>query len=271
MEGDRGQSTQQDGLARAEDLLASGEIVELEVIGTNRGGVLVRFDGLPGFVPNSQLPLGRAGKGRGGLFDRKKALVGSSLKLRVIEIDARRPSVIFGLAEESVPQAQDGAYSPGRIVSGTVEEISDGGVLLQLESASGFIHKSDLAWRWLKHPGDFVEVGETLEAKVVGAGNGEADLRLSCKELVANPWPIFGRIHKAGDLVLGTILQIRRSGMLVRLVPGVRGLVRRKDIDTPQADELEQIVSPGDKVTVRIAELDPKKEHIRLKMWWAAR
>jgi ribosomal protein S1 len=257
----------QDDLSRAEALLTSGETVELEVTGLNRGGLLVRFGDIGGFIPNSQLP---ASSGQ-DLAASKKTWVGSRLTLRVIEVDPRRPSVIFAADDAPAPEPppEHLSYTSGEIVSGVVQEIFEDGVLLQLEGACGLIAKSDLAWRWLDHPGDFVNPGDLLEARVLGSGDDRADLRLSRKDLVANPWQIFGHIHKAGDLVLGTILQIRRTGLLVRLVPGVRGLVHRKDIDTPQVMQLDQIVSPGDKVTVRIAEFNPKKEHIRLKMWWA--
>ncbi len=259
-------------ISRAQALLTSGETVELEVTGLNRGGLLVRFGELSGFIPNSHLPSSEEPDLAAG----KKAWVGARLALRVIEIDQRRPSVIFTAASlDGAGESPDGiaaetlAFSPGEVVSGLVRQIFDDGILVELEGATGFIAKPDLAWRWLEHPSDFTEPGEQLEARVIGPGNGRADLRLSRKEVVANPWQIFGRIHKAGDLVLGTILQIRSSGLLVRLVPGVRGLVQREDIDTPQVEQLEQILGVGDKVTVRIAELNPKKEHLRLKMWWA--
>jgi len=261
-------------LSRAEALLVSGKTIDLTVIAFNRGGLLVNFGSLAGFIPNSTILMDLQTKERKKLADRKEELIGTELTLKVIEIDRNRPSVIFAPAAQEGqehPSSEPAPYAQGTKVRGTVMTVADEGVTLRLPKCSGFIPRSELAWRWLKHPGDFVETGQELECVVMGPAPDRPGVQLSRKQLVPNPWKVFGRFHKAGDLVTGKILQVRQDGLLVQLVAGIHGLLHRRDIDTRQVKRLKEIVSPGDEITVRIAGLDENKESIQLKMWWSAK
>ena len=270
MAGEQENRAVQEELARAEALLASGETITLKVRATNRGGLLVSLGELAGFIPNSSIPAFRKSRDRRRLADHKKQMIGAELVLKVIEIDENRPSVIFSPVEEDEAGAAPVAapYVEGETVEGSVKEVTDEGVVLKLPNGSGFIPKEELAWRWLEHPGDFVKAGQKLECVVKGHDGDPPTLLLSRKELVPSPWKVFGRFHKAGDLVTARVLQIRKDGLFVQLFAGIHGLLHRRDINTGQAGRLNKILSAGDEIVVRIAGLDAKKEMLRLKMWW---
>ncbi len=171
---------------RAQNVLESGEVVDSEVIGVNRGGVLVEFGHLQGFVPNSHLtsiPHGLQGR---KLRDAKSELVGQKLPLVCIEVKQRRRRLIFSERVANHRQREEllAELAEGDIRTGVVRNIVDFGVFVDLGGVDGLIHVSELAWDFVKHPSDVLSVGEEVEVYVLDVDRDRERIALSRKRVI---------------------------------------------------------------------------------------
>ncbi len=179
---------------RAEELLESGEIIEEPVIGYNRGGIIVPFGNLRGFVPASHLT-----KLRRGMDDRQRQQVmaklrNESLPLKVIEVNRRRRRLVLSERDaqkewqESQKEALIEDLDEGDIVKGRVSGLRNFGAFVDLGGADGLIHISELAWHRVNHPREVIKVGDEVEVYVLSLDKEEQRIALSRKRLLENPW-----------------------------------------------------------------------------------
>jgi small subunit ribosomal protein S1 len=192
------------------------EIVSLQVYGYNRGGLLVNGDGLQGFVPVSHLVEMPAGIGDD---ERKHILVsyvGRWLKLKVIECEPNQERVVFSeraaLAGEGRRKSLFRVLRPGEIVVGTVTNVTDFGVFVDLGGLEGLIHVSELSWGRVQHPADILQVGEEVRALVLQVSEENSRVALSLKRLLSNPWESITQRYTPGDQVDAVITGTTRFG-----------------------------------------------------------
>jgi small subunit ribosomal protein S1 len=170
---------------RAEQLLESGETYEATVKEANRGGVIVPFGRLRGFVPNSHLSSVPQGS-RGERLDQTKSeLVGQELTVAVIEVDRRRRKLVLSerVAGRRRRQQLLDELVVGDVRTGTVCNIVSFGAFVDLGGLDGLIHISELDWRYVLHPSDIVSAGETVEVYVLGIDRKRECISLSRKRL----------------------------------------------------------------------------------------
>ncbi len=171
---------------RAQDLYERGEVVESEVIGVNRGGVLVQFGRLRGFVPNSHLtsiPRGLRGK---SLKEAKSELVGEVLPLVVIEVKQRRRRLILSERVANKRQREQllDELAEGDIRTGVVQNIVDFGAFVDLGGVDGLIHISELDWDFVEHPKDVLSIGDEVEVYVLEVDRERERIALSRKRVI---------------------------------------------------------------------------------------
>jgi len=159
---------QQDWL-RAQEMLESGETCEAEVIGMNRGGVIVEFGQLRGFVPNSQLNAVRPGM-RGERLDRvKRDLEGNTLWLSMIEVEQKRQRLILSqrVADSRRRKEVLSELVEGDVVTGRVSNLVKFGAFVDLGGIDGLIHISELDWEHVDHPREVLSVGDEVDVYVL--------------------------------------------------------------------------------------------------------
>jgi len=170
---------------RARQLLSSGEVIEAQVSGFNRGGLTVSLGGLRGFVPNSHLAQPHSRDPA-----TKRGLVGQTLRLVVLEVD--EPSRRLVLSERLVKDgdARDvlPSIAPGQVLVGTVRNIVDFGAFVDLGGVDGLIHISELDWSHVAHPRDVLAVGDEVEVYVLDVDRSRGRISLSRKYLLPRPW-----------------------------------------------------------------------------------
>lgn len=169
----------------AQRLLDSGEKSDLEVIGENRGGVLVRFGRLRGFVPNSHLS-GLRGRPRSEKREHKRKLIGSTLPLQVIEVNPDRRRLVLSVREarKQFRRKRLRELQPGQIINGRVVNLVDFGAFVELDGVQGLLHISELSHRTdIEHPSEVLELNQNLDVLILDVDLERERVKLSRKAL----------------------------------------------------------------------------------------
>jgi len=258
---------------RAKELLNSDGIWRGEVNGYNRGGLLVKFGGIRGFVPASHLwklnsRRTSTDEGRAKL----KAYVGQELPLKVIEVKRARNRLILSerlaqrqLRKQNMERLLDELLE-GQVVQGTVTNLVNFGAFVDLGGADGLIHISELAWRRIEHPSDVLQVGDEIEVYVLRLDRERKRIGLSLKRLQPSPWGLVDEIYTVGQLVSGTVTNVVNFGAFVLLDSGVDGLIRVSEIADPPPSDPREMVQRGDVLVVRILHIDSLRHRIALSL-----
>ena len=251
------------------DLYDQDEIVELEVQGYNRGGLLVQSENVQGFVPISHLvdiP--------GGIDeDRRKEIlaeyIGRFLRLKVIECEPSQERIVLSeraaLAGEGRRKQLFLALKNGDVVSGTVTNVTEFGAFVDLGGVEGLIHVSELSWGRVQHPCEILHIGQAVQTLVLQVSEENARVALSLKRLHSNPWEMLVKKYNPGDIVPATVTTIVRYGAFARLDEGVEGLIHISSIALPSGvRELDKMIEPGQSIQVRILHIDTERRRLGL-------
>ena len=261
---------EQEDWERAEALLESGEIVEAKVTGYNKGGLIVRFGRLQGFVPASHVA---------GLDYREATLqkqlaqrVGETLPLKVIEVDRERRRLVFSHREAQAKwQEQRRArlieeLEIGEVRRGVVTGLADFGAFVDIGGAEGLLHVSELAWHEVRHPKDVLEVGQEIDVYILDLDPERNRIALSLKHLQPDPWATVGGRYQVGQVVEGEVVNVVKFGAFIRVEPGIEGLIHASEMGELQAEDPSQVLHPGDIVEAEIIALHPEQRKMGLRL-----
>ena len=252
----------------AEQAIAAQTVYNLTIEDANKGGLILSWQGIQGFLPASQLtkdhyprvPEGDKDK----ILDELKKLVGQALPVRIITADAREAKLIFSERtgeDESEKANLIDKYQVGDTVEGEVTGVVDFGVFVKLEQGlEGLVHISELDWGLVEDPRALFKVGDPVGVKVIEIKEGK--ISLSVKALKENPWKTAGERYKKGDEVPGVIIKYNKHGALASIEEGVAGLVHISEFETPQ--ELRENLELGKSYPFKIALFEPKDQRMTL-------
>jgi len=259
---------EQEDWERASKQLDTGEVLRLPIIGQNRGGVVVRFGRLRGFVPNSHIPdLRRNGSGD-LLKQQKEEMIGEELVVKVLEVNQKRRRLVLSsrAARRERRLLRLKELHVDSTLTGTVVNLVDFGAFVDLGGVDGLVHISELDWSRVDHPSEVLEVGQELEVKVLDVDVDRERISLSRKALLPNPWSSITERYASGDLVEGEITNVRNFGAFMMLPEGVEGLIHVSEIGIIGPGNPEDVVHPGDKVLARILDIESDRERISLSL-----
>jgi small subunit ribosomal protein S1 len=257
---------------RAEELLGSEEIIEAEVIGYNKGGAIVPFGRLRGFVPISHLTDISSGMGDRQRQQRLAKLRGETLPLRVIEVNRRRRRLVLSQREaqkewDSKRRAElIDRLEVGEIHKGTVSGLRDFGAFINLGGADGLIHISELAWHRVEHPREILKVGEEIDVYVMRVDEEKQRISLSLKKLLPNPWDTVSERYHENQLVEGKITRIVDYGAFAEVEPGVEGLLHVSQLSRGTVSNVSDVVKEGETHLLRIVNIDQRRQRIGLSL-----
>jgi small subunit ribosomal protein S1 len=256
---------QQDWL-RAKEFLESTEICESEVVEANRGGVVVSFGRLRGFVPNSHLS-SVPRYVRGDELNRVKSeLIGKTLSLAIIEVNQRRRRLV--LSERSADGRRRHQLfeelQQGDKLTGVVSSLTDFGAFVDLGGADGLIHISELSWRHVAHPSDVLSIGEKVEVVVLRVDRKRQRIGLSRRQLLPDPWLAVSENLRPGQVVEGTVTAVTDLGAVVEVAEGLEGLARVSEL--PDDPSGSASLEPGAPVSVRVLRVDQTRRRIALSL-----
>jgi small subunit ribosomal protein S1 len=251
---------------RAKELLESGKTSEATVRATNRGGVVVGFGRLRGFVPNSHLTSVPRGLRGDQLQEAKSKLAGKTIKLAVIEVDQRQRRLV--LSERVARRRRQSRIfeelSPGDVVTGAVSNVVSYGAFVDLGGVDGLVHISELDWRHVKEASEVVNVGDEIQVYVLDIDPERRRIGLSRKRLLPDPWPIVTEDLIEGQTIEGTITKVVSFGAFVDVGDGIEGLIHVSEMPDEEATRASLV--PGTQVQVRILRIDAWKRRISLSM-----
>ncbi len=254
---------------KAQTVFESDEVVRLEVYGYNRGGLLVRGDGVQGFVPVSHLvemPCNAEGDERRNVLGN---YVGRTLHLKVIECEPSQERVVLSeraaLAGEGRRRELFHTLKPNEIVHGTVTNVTDFGIFVDLGGLEGLIHVSELSWGRVQHPADILKIGDPVRALVLMVSEENGRVALSLKRLCPNPWDVLVQTYQPGDVVQAEVTSILRYGVFARLKEGVEGLIHISTIQLPEDErDITNFLKVEQAVQVKILHIDADRRRLGL-------
>lgn len=256
----------------AEAMMESGGILECEIIGYNKGGAIVPFGRLRGFVPASHLT-----DLTPGMSDRKRQqrlakLRGEKLPMKVIEVDRRRRRLVLSQrdAQKEWEEKRKGELlenlNEGDVLKGTISGLRDFGVFVDLGGADGLVHISELAWHRIDHPREVVKVGDEIEVVVLKLDRDEQRISLSRKQVLANPWDSVEERYQVNQLVEGKITRILDYGAFAEIEPGIEGLLHVSQLSRTNVENVGEVVKEGETHLLRIVSIDPNRQRIGLSL-----
>lgn len=262
----------------AEELLESEESYDSKVEGYNKGGLLVPLGTIRGFVPASQIGLGRRLTITGNSpDDRYSEMVGQDIEVCVIEVDRERRRLILSEraasseTRESIKERVIDELKEGEVRTGRVTSLADFGAFVNINGADGLVHLSELSWDHVNHPSEVLEVGQEIDVKVISIDTDRKRIGLSIRRLKDDPWEDQIGILTEGQLVEGKITRLTNFGAFARLlledVEGdLEGLIHISEISEHRIEHPKEVLHEGDVVTLRIIKIEEDTHRIGLSM-----
>jgi small subunit ribosomal protein S1 len=249
--------------------LAEERTIELTVASFNRGGLLVKWNGITGFVPASQLyesvPYDDDVLRRESLSQR----VGCTLTLKVIEVDSAKDRLILS---ERAARRITGAdlelldeLDAGQVRQGRVTNLCGFGAFVDLGGVEGLIHISELSWGRVSYPSDVLQKGQEVDVYILNVDRELGRVGLSLKRLRPDPWNTVESQYQIGQVVRGVVTNVVNFGAFVRIEEGLEGLVHASEL-TGDSVAHDQHLHEGDEVQVRITSIEALRHRIGLSL-----
>jgi len=251
-------------------LMQSDHVIELNVSGANRGGLLVRWQSLRGFVPASQL-LEFDGTAEG--LRRQHSLaryIGQVLRLRIIELNPQLNRLIFSeRAAQVKPGERAGllhSVSEGDRLFGYVTNVCAFGAFVDLGGVEGLIHISELSWGRVRHPSDVVKRGQQIQVVVLDVSPEAGRIALSMKRLLPNPWATVHDRFQTGQVIDVMITNVTEFGAFARVDEQLEGLIHVSELAEGHFLHPRNVVTEGQWVRARILHIDGEAKRFSLTL-----
>lgn len=231
---------------------SEGKVLEGTCKEAIKGGVIVSLaNGASAFVPASQVSTKYVAD--------LKEFVGKPMKIKVLEVDAKRRRII-GSAKEAVWDS----LTPGMKVMGTVRRIVDFGVFVDIGGVDGLLHVTQCAWGRIKSPAELFTVNQKIEVVIREVDKENKKISLGYKELQPKPWATADERYPVGSFVEGKVVRIVPFGAFVSLEPTIDGLIHISQVGIKRVAKVEDELAVGDRVRCKVVEVDTSKRRISL-------
>lgn len=251
------------------DLVAhqkAGDAVEVILKEPVRGGMLVDYGGLRGYIPQSQLD--------SALLKQTEKITNRKITVKVVEVDKETNRLVFSqraIAEGATLAKQKellDALTVGESVQATITGVVQFGAFARLtvtkdgeqHDIEGLIHISEIAWEKVEDPGQYLKVGDKVKVKVIGVDPKTGKLTLSLKQLLPDPWEHVLDMFEKDSQVKGTVSRVTPYGIFVILSPGIEGLIHISKVAPGEEPK------SGNEITCLIEDIQPDKRKISLSM-----
>ncbi len=252
----------------AEQAIKEKRVMDLVVKDANKGGLIIEWQGMAGFLPASQLKEENYPRIEDGDKDKimreLKKLIGKRVSVSIISAIPKEGKLIFSEKEGGSKESKEivaGNYIVGEEVEGTVTGVVEFGIFVKLpDGVEGLVHKSEIDWGLVEDTKAHARVGDKVKAKIIEVKDGK--ISLSLKALKENPWKEASKKYKKGDDVEGVVIKFNKHGALVSIEEGVAGLVHVSDFGDETA--LRAALSLGKIYKFSITLFDANEERMTL-------
>ena len=243
------------------------ELLELPVVEANKGGLLLEYKGIRGFLPASQLSMKHYPRVEGGdkdkIFLELKKFIGTPLKVKILDASPKEQKLIFSEkdSESEETRALLLHYKIGDVVEGEVTGVVDFGAFMKFgEDLEGLIHISEIDWGLVENPRDYLKPGDKLTAKIIDI-QGEK-VSLSLKQLKEDPWKKIAEEHKKGDVLNGRVTKFNPFGAFVEIGSNIQGLVHISEFGNEE--NMHRTLESGKEYPFKILLIDPVEHKMSL-------
>lgn len=245
-------------------LYKSQKEITLKVASAVKGGVIVNYKGVRGFIPASLLSV--------DFVSDLKAYEGTDLAVKLVEYDQEKKKVIFShKVIEEVERAKKreellSSIEKGQRLSGKVASLKPFGAFVDLGGLTGLVHNNDLSWKRIKHPSEVVKEKDVVEVYVIDVDRATGKIALGLKDVNDNPWVKIAETLHVGDVLEGKVMRLLSFGAIVQLESGLEGLVHISEIDEKRVTKVEEVLEVGEAVKVKVMKIDTKAEKLSLSI-----
>ena len=282
----RDRAVGEEGWRWLEKAMESGEVIEGNIAGFNRGGSIVEVEGVQGFVPMSQLvsvPRERfrlyqeegsslSQEEQQSIQAAQSAELGRSIQMKVLEVNRSRNRAIFS-ERQAVQESRDALkakliaeLSEGEVRMGRVTGISSFGAFVDIGGADGLIHISELSWSMVNSPEEIVSVGQEVDVYVLRVDAENMKIALSLRRLQPEPWETIQDRHSIGDVVDATVTKLTNFGAFARVEDSIEGLIHISELSARMINHPREVVREGDDVRVKILRIEPERRRLGLSL-----
>ena len=259
----REKARREESWVNLEKALEKQQRVNGVIFGKVKGGFTVDLEGATAFLPGSQVDI-RPIKDLG-------VLMGTPQPFQILKMDRRRGNIVVSrraVLEDSRAEARTELVAnleEGQVLQGVIKNITDYGAFVDLGGVDGLLHVTDISWKRINHPSEALQIGESVQVKVIKFNDETQRISLGIKQLTEDPWlKVFERFP-IGSKMSGVVTNITDYGSFVELEDGIEGLVHVSEMSwTKKNVHPGKIVSTSEKVEVMILEIDVQKRRISL-------
>ncbi|GAB4569401.1 MAG: S1 RNA-binding domain-containing protein [Anaerolineae bacterium] len=257
---------------RAEELLESGDVVQGVVVEANRGGLIIPFGNLRGFIPASHVMDLPRGLDEGDRKDVMSQMIGKKISVKVIEVNRKRRRLVLSQREAlserraARKEALLDELKEGEVRKGIVSGLRDFGAFVDLGGADGLIHISELAWHRVRHPRELLNVGDEIEVYVLRLDQDGKRIGLSLKRLQPNPWALVDEMYHVGQLIEGEVSRVTQFGAFVSLEPGIEALLHTSQMADPAPEDPTTVVHEGQRLVMRVISIESHRQRLGLSL-----
>lgn len=252
----------------AEAAVKSQNVFSLEVKEANKGGLILDWQGIQGFLPASQLSADNYPRVQDGdkdkILSELQGLVGKFLSVIIITADQKENKLIF--SEKSTQEKEEkeekiSRYEVGNVLDGEVTGAVDFGIFVKVEDGlEGLVHISELDWGLVENPRTLYKVGDKVQVKVIDVKDDK--ISLSIKQLKENPWVSAANKYAKDQMVEGVVIKFNKHGALASIEEGVAGLVHISEFESEQ--KLKETLSLGGVYKFKITLFEPSSQRMTL-------
>lgn len=259
----------------AETYKKDRSIYEGNVSGYNKGGLIVRFGRVRGFVPQSQISDERRRKMQGVTPEELYGdFVGKNIHVKVIEVDRSRNRLILSEraatreSRESRKEQLIKELTVGQVIVGRVVSLEDFGAFVDVGGAEGLVHLTEITWRHITHAEEVLKVGQEAKVEVISVDRERKRIGLSMKRQEADPWDEVATTYDYGQLVRATVTKLTKFGAFARLVdaPDIEGLIHISELSEKRVTHPREVVEENEELTLRVVKIDVRNRRLGLSL-----
>jgi small subunit ribosomal protein S1 len=253
----------------------SGELIQVNITGANKGGLLSEMIGIAGFLPVSQLSPQNYPRVEGGdsskILKELQKFVGQTMQVKIFDLDPSQGKLIFSEKAKEAEKMKEilKNYNVGDLVEGEITGLVDFGAFIRFpaeakpeEALEGLIHISELDWSIIENPSEIVKVGDKVSAKIIEVK--DTKVSLSLKALKVDPWSEIETKFKKEDVVKGKVTKFNPFGAFVEITAKIQGLCHISEFGTKL--KMEEALKIGEKYDFEIIEMRPTEHRMSLKL-----
>lgn len=252
----------------AEEIRKEKACLSIPIVGANKGGLILEWKGIQGFLPASHLKVEHYPRIQDGDKDKieeeLKKLIGEKIKVTVLSINQKENKLIFSEKSGENEEIKEivSKYKIGDIVEGEVTGVVDFGIFVKIvDNLEGLVHISELDWALIENPADIFKVGQKVKTQIINIVDGK--ISLSIKILRPNPWDEIREKYNIGDIVKGVVIKFNKHGALVSIEEGIAGLAHISEFSSEK--NMKEKIELGKTYPFQISLFEPKEHRLILK------